>query len=353
MKKVNFARVRPVLLKMLVGIFVCLLVALVPTAIISGKNVIVEKFGTVGSYQGIIELWNIDTFEGGTASKKSFLTSRAIEFQKLNKGLVVMVKNMTADECLLALDQGQRPDMFSFGHGFGKQVENYLIDIKNVTGVDQTILQSATTKNMLLAVGYARSAYLLASEQTRLADLSQRISSQAFVCGKTKTLKNGKKKITYSLVCGLAANGAQKAFEDNFYPFVAGETTINYDTSKTAYGAYCDFVEEKASILLGTIRDLVRVKNRESQGKLEGVIFEFFGGYTDLVQYAAICKNATAEKQSASKKFINFLTSESSQHKLCDIGLLATCSNLNVYESGVLAEVEKASKNYYVPSMFD
>ena len=353
MKRLEFARVRSVLIKLLASIFVCLVAVLVPTAIISGKNVLAEKFRHVASYQGILELWNIDTFEGGTASKKSFLTRRAIEFQKQNKGTLVMVKNMTADECLLALGQGQKPDMFSFGHAFAGKIKECLSLIECESEIDETVLQSATTNNGLLAVGYARSAYLLASEQNRLADLSQKISNQAFVCGKVKQLKNGKKQITYSLVCGLASTNSQRAFEENFYPFVAGETTINYDAQKTSYQAYCDFVEGKANILLGTIRDLVRIKNRESQCKLSDVVFEPFGGYTDLVQYLGICKDILAEKQAACKTFINFLVCRESQSKLAEIGLLSVCETLNLYEEGVLFEVEKNSKNYYVPNMFE
>ena len=37
------------------------------------------------NFSGVIELWNVDTFEGGSVSRAAFLEKRAIEFEKKNK----------------------------------------------------------------------------------------------------------------------------------------------------------------------------------------------------------------------------------------------------------------------------
>lgn len=353
MKKIDAKKLYSVLLKASVAIFACLLVAFVPTTIMLTKSAIAEKYKKASSYEGVLELWNIDTFEGGTASKKSFLVSCAIEYQKQNSRTLVMVKNLSPDECLLALSQGQRPAMFSFGHSFGNQIKDFLCCLDANNQIDKTIVDSGYANGELLALGYARSAYVLISEESRLSSKQETLSSQAFVCGKTKQLKNGKKRITYSLTCGLKSINSQRAFEEQFYPFVAGETTIDYQKEKTAYDAYCEFVDGKANILLGTIRDLVRVKNRENLGKLEGVVFEAFGGYTDLVQYVGVCADASSAQKQASKLFAKYLLANESQQKLKNIGLLSANSNNKLYESGVLADIENAAKNYYVSSVFE
>ena len=62
--------------------------------------------------------WNVDTFEGGIGSKSGFLEKCAIEFEKENRGLYILVKNMTIDECLLQLKEGNKPDLLSFGEKF-------------------------------------------------------------------------------------------------------------------------------------------------------------------------------------------------------------------------------------------
>ena len=48
-----------------------------------------EKF----SFEGVINVWNVDTFESGSNSKASFLESASMKFSKENKGVLFLVKN--------------------------------------------------------------------------------------------------------------------------------------------------------------------------------------------------------------------------------------------------------------------
>ena len=50
------------------------------------SNVLSNKFfGKKAEYQGVITLWNVDTFEGGSASKTSFLENVSLKFEKEKK----------------------------------------------------------------------------------------------------------------------------------------------------------------------------------------------------------------------------------------------------------------------------
>ena len=48
--------------------------------------------------QGIFELWHIETFEGGSASRTSFLEKQAIAFEKENKGVYIVVNSMSLEQ---------------------------------------------------------------------------------------------------------------------------------------------------------------------------------------------------------------------------------------------------------------
>ncbi|MCX4286493.1 MAG: hypothetical protein OSJ68_04265, partial [Clostridia bacterium] len=40
-------------------------------------------------YKGVIELWNVETFEGGCGSRSTWLTNKSAKFESANKGLFV------------------------------------------------------------------------------------------------------------------------------------------------------------------------------------------------------------------------------------------------------------------------
>ena len=342
-----------IFIKIAISVLVCALAMVVPTAIISIKAPIEEKFSPKSDYQGVVEVWNIDTFEGGSASKTSFLSATALSFQNSNKGTYLLIKNMTPSECALALEQGQHPQLFSFGSAFANALKNELAEVSANESVCVQIANSATIDQKTYAIGYAKSAYVLISLQENLADSQSSISSQAFVCGNKKQLRNGKEKITYSLVFGGASTSPSVAFENKFYLLVAGETTFDKtDFSKTSYQAYCDFVEGKSKILLGTIRDVFRVKNRENQGKLSNVVYEPVGECADLVQYFGIDKTATEKQKLVCEKFINFVLSEPIQQKLNEVGLLSARDGLKLYDTGVMSDIERSVVGAQISSIF-
>ena len=49
-------------------------------------------------YKGVIELWNVEAFEGGSGSRSSWLTGKSAKFEKANTGLFVHVTDLTVTE---------------------------------------------------------------------------------------------------------------------------------------------------------------------------------------------------------------------------------------------------------------
>lgn len=352
MKKINWKIVYVITLRGMLSLLLIIGVALIPAAIIFSRpkaNNYIEKH-TVA--QSILELWNIDTFEGGTASKSSFLSSIAICFEKENRGSYIMVKNKTVDECMLALSQGQYPALFSFGLQAGKKLFNYLNELSFSPSINKIFLDSAKLDNKLFASPWCYGIYSLIS--TNLVANDRELSSIATTSGEQKQLKNGKVKTTYSIVFGEKYSKPTSAYMANFGTMVNIQNA--YDTNnfgKSAYDAYCDFVENKAKILLGSQRDIVRLENRALSGRIQDVVYQHLGIYTDLVQYIGICNLASKEEIEISNSFIKFLTSIDNLQMLSKIGMFAPIDNQNLYFDGIYKDMQIAANNItIVPKLF-
>ena len=66
-------------------------------------------------YNGVIELWNVDTFEGGSVSRTTFIENRCVEFEKKHKGVLILVKNITLEQLELNLKSNKKPSIITFG----------------------------------------------------------------------------------------------------------------------------------------------------------------------------------------------------------------------------------------------
>src|SRR5574344_2147620 len=79
-------------------------------------------------YEGILELWHIETFEGGSVSRANFLEKQAIAFEKKHKGSYIVIESMSLEQFKLNLANGKKPDILSFGIGIGDGITDSLID---------------------------------------------------------------------------------------------------------------------------------------------------------------------------------------------------------------------------------
>ena len=53
-----------------------------------------------GVFRGVLDLWHVETFEGGSSSRKSWLNSVARQFEKANKGIYVCVTTYTHQQAI-------------------------------------------------------------------------------------------------------------------------------------------------------------------------------------------------------------------------------------------------------------
>ena len=264
----------------------------------------------VYNYQGILELWHIETFEGGSVSRLSFLESEAINFEKKHKGTYIVVQSMSAEQFELNIAGGKFPNMLSFGIGLGDNFIDKLIqlDTENLR-VDISTGGKFNSKN--IALPYILGGYAVIS------------TGNGCVGSGLKGTNNSLK--------ALEENGMQVS---NFYD------CDNLDS----YDAYDKFIKNNFDTLIGTQRDVYRCYNRQQKGLMKNLTFSFLPKYTDLVQYVSVCKS-TAIEEKYCKEFVSQIISYQAQNKLKDYHLFSPLNNIKLYSDGIYAEFEKALQN--------
>lgn len=68
-------------------------------------------------YSGILRIWQIDNFEGGTGSRSAFINRAARSFEAVNEGTLILVTAHTEQSAASSIAEGNIPDMISFGTG--------------------------------------------------------------------------------------------------------------------------------------------------------------------------------------------------------------------------------------------
>ena len=237
-----------------------------------------------------LELWEVDTFEGGTNSRSMFLENVAIAFEKKNSGVFVVVRNLTLDQLKLMLSQEKLPDMLSFGIGAGELVRAFCNTIEwSGNEIRNTMLESGAYKNQQLAIPWCMGGYVLCSTNT---DVNQEIDA-------TKTFGVG--------------------VENNVPPNNDFQNVVKLATQ---YDAYKEYLAGNFDILIGTQRDFYRVSNKVSLGVMGQNFYHFVDNYTDLVQYLSV--TTKDEKiQSYATSFAKFLVGAQMQSKLKNIGMFS------------------------------
>lgn len=305
------------------------------------KNRLDGNFGSSeASLQGVIEVWNVDTFPGGNISKTDYLNSVARKFEASNRGVYVCIKNMTIEEFSLAIEEGRRPSIVSFGHGIGDTVKSMLAEIDfDCEAVKSEVLNSAKVDGKLLAIGYTMGSYAFFSTTEKLLNASKdntiSLADNFETCGYNLELKK-KTKHVYGLCYGKSEFTSPA---DCLSGRALGEVYVSSDE----YNAYVDFISlNMSTILLGTQRDLVKLSGKLERGMISDLIVEPICTYNDLIQYAGIVSGQDELYNEYSKLFVEFLICESSQKMLEGSGMFSTTIN-NLYENAYFKSLEEAS----------
>ncbi|MBO5714505.1 MAG: hypothetical protein J6R83_03670 [Clostridia bacterium] len=264
-----------------------------------------KEYVTPVEYKGVLTLWHIETFEGGSGSRKQFLLDVASGFEKQNNGILVMVITHTENSLRVALENGDKPDMISYGLG------TVYIDFKELK-IDKTFV-GGVVNDKPYAIPWCKGGYVL-FENPKYND--KKSSQQSII------VSQGIKNLPYLNLC----------LEQDL------PSIINV-YSKTPLDAYVEFVSGKHKYFLGTQRDVVRFSNRGFNVKAT-----MLTQFNDLYQYVSITSD-NLEKSLYSEKFINYLLSNEIQQKLYKINMFSQFYD-NEYQIETLNSMQKITPNY-------
>lgn len=349
------------------SVLIAILVALllfIPTISVFTNDETLSKnfFGNKAEYEGIITLWNVDTFEGGSSSRSSFLNNVAMKFEKQNKGAYIKVENLTVDEMVANINAGKIPNMFSFGTGVSGYLKEHMSVLKTSIGakLKSNFYSAGLDGGNLKAVAWCYSVYSLISTTEKIENSGKEYNGSlkelAFSMAYDKNYKKKSKHI-YSLTFGKNDFVSALDIFSREFTLVSvvdeaekGNVDNKYNT-QTPYEAYLNFITSKSSMLLGTARDVFRMENRLMTGQEVDVLYEPLGVYTDLVSYISVL-NADERIMKVCKSFVEFLISDNIQKRLTDIGLMSPVLN-NLYDSGVMKKLEESvNENTIIKNIF-
>ncbi len=254
------------------------------------------------SHQGIISIWHIDTFEGGTGSRKSFLLNLALQFEKQNKNTLIMVSNYTIDGVKDAISKGKMPDMISYGNG----VE--ISGLKELNIKSENVYGKVGDKTF--AVPWCCGGYVLISKDKNLPQSK-----------KLENLVVSQGEYTQPLLA-LNING-----------YLAGNIKV-----LSPQFAFAEFINGKSNYFVGTQRDVIRLSYKNFDYQV--IPLE---GYNDLYQYISITAQED-EKIKSAEKFIEFLLKDGTQKNLTKLNLFSDRVDV-VYDNENLNKIQKSNFN--------
>ena len=271
-------------------------------------------------YQGILELWHIETFEGGSKSRSGFLEREAINFEKNHKGTYIVIQTMSLEQFELNIKANKLPNMISFGIGVGNDFIESLLEL-DCENLRSEICDGGVFNGKQKAVPYIFGGYAIISNDG----------------GNMKT--------------GVGLNGTTN-------PLLAVQKCkmqiANFYDDKTldSYNAYDKFIKGNFQSLVGTQRDVYRCKNRMDKGLMNKTTFTFLNQYTDIVQYLSVFKGKEIEEKLC-KQFVSQIISTNVQTKLKEYNLFSPLKNLKLYLDGIYKDFEQALQgNLEVENVF-
>lgn len=220
----------------------------------------------------LITLWSIDSFEGGKGSRAQYLQNAANALFK-GRNCYVVVTSLSAEAARQNISEGNIPDMLSYGAGF--------------YGIDKHVNARDFAYKTWCRGGYC----LLALDGS--ADFSD--------VNKDNTVINaGRENLTAACALLIGVHGAE----------VLNSTS-----------AYVSLINSKFKYLLGTQRDIFRLKTRDVAFKMQPI-----REFNDLYQNISILTDG--ENYALCLEYVNYLLGR--QVNLNNIGMLA--DGIDIYD---------------------
>ena len=292
-----FASEYILIMKIIRAFFAFILIFCAAFTVFVGKDKLNENNPVVtpSQYKGVITLWQIDSFEGGKGSRKQFLLSVSRNFEKENKGVLIMVISHTKESAEKAMEEGNYPDMISYGAG---------VDVVNMSEIKTSKRNlGGLVGDKSYAVSWCRGGYALFSNPKLTGNN-----------GGENQGEESEKKITE--IDDLIVS--QSAFTQPLAALALEEITAKKAQIFPPLEAYTKFVSGKIPYFLGTQRDIFRLNVR-------GFEFDFqpLETFNDLYQYISITATDT-DKRFYCQEFIDYLISEKVQSRLNEIGMFSS-----------------------------
>lgn len=242
----------------LVCLVICISVPCVAAKNKSGEAVSAEK--------KVLTIWQIDSFEGGKGSRAGFLQKCGDGFSQ-SGGCYVSVVSISADAARLNLSEGTIPDIISYGSG--------------TYGLESFISDYAVWC-------YGSYCFLTLDTNSDFSDISD----------DNTVINEGKDNLSTAAALACGIGGARY-----------GKTT----------GAYVTLINGDCKYLLGTQRDIYRLKTRGVGFSVKPVT-----QFNDLYQcISVVSKSANADKAAS---FIKFLSGKSAE--INSLGMLSAGAKL-------------------------
>ncbi len=255
-------------------------------------------------FYGVINIWQVDCFEGGTGSRANWLKDICAGFERQNNGVYINVESVSPKMAKKLIESGQKkPDIISYGVGTGiKEEELKILEL-------DTALTEILGAFYEKAVPWCMGAYFVIGDD----DVSR--------WGNDGGVFETKKKIKTVYSIGVPERegyDAQSALLKKCSNSFEGEYAIFAASSAEIFEAYN--YSYKINRMVGTQRDFYRLNSAQSrQMAREGKIT--YLGYTDLFQYVSILNCRDEKKTYTMNKFIDYLLEKKQQDKLGSIGM--------------------------------
>ncbi len=325
------------ILKAAVSVILVCMLAILPTALyhrLTSDEITDELYRRRENYYyGVITLWQLDCFEGGTGSRTNWLKNIVGGFEKQNNGVYISVESFTPEMACRLIDSGQKkPDLISFGAG--ATLDGGLLE---ATQADISVLpeniQSICFEN---AVPWCMGAYFM---------LGGGDTSQWGRDGKTVQTKKSTKDV-YSVEigrqCGLNAAEALRSFCDGDY---SQELALKISTPQNVFEEYN--YSYKAQRMLGTQRDLYRLAVAGSRELMRSDEHLYINTYTDIFQYIGIMRCENEKKLYTMRAFIEYMLEKGVQDKLGSIGMFPVIREAEPeYSNGYMQDAWKTVKEF-------
>lgn len=302
---------------------------------------------SASNFAGVVEMWNVECFEGGNGSRASWLTRCASAFEKSHKGVFVHVTTLTPEQAGQKRAQGDDFDVVAFPCGFGYAFADKIVAYGGkIADFLPQFLNAGALDGTQFALPLWSGVYCLFARESQLTSAKTTLCPDVF--NATLSRKVGKNTVK---LCSLVVGEYQMGT-----PLVAltmlGKTSPSGSfVVKNQYDAYESFVANKTAItLLGSQRDLYRLSARVDSGKTEKLSVMPLSSFCDLVQFVSVA--TVGAKNAVATEFVQYLTSEICQSRLNEISMFSALQNVSLYTDKTYADCQNALQGVTVSNAF-